>query len=138
MKFLKGFFILVSVICIAFTAFFAVASATGHIGTLTKLEAGIAKLAGGSDSPAGQGATGTESTISMLTKTYGLSTSQAGQLVDIAGQLGVDTDDPAEMNRFIANNAGNSEEIKEVAELYQSGAITEAQAKKLLAGIVDV
>lgn len=138
MKFLKGLFVIIAIIGIAFSAFFVVASATGNIATLTKIEAGIAKLAGNQSSSSGLSSDDSTSTVSMLTNSYGLTTSQAGQLINLAQQLGVNANDPAEMNRFIAKNADKAEEIREVADLYQSGKISETQAKKLLAGIVNV
>lgn len=139
MKFFKGLFIVISIICIAFSAFFVGASATGHIGALTKIETGIAMLAGdATGNSAAQGANDSTSTVSMLTNSYGLTTAQAGKVISLADQLGVDTSDPAEMNAFIAKNASNASEIKEVADLYESGQISEAQAKKLLSGLVNV
>lgn len=138
MKFLKGFFIVISIVSIAFSCFFVFASATGRISMLTKIEAGIAMLANSKDKAVGLGSGDSNSTVSMLTSTYGLTTSQAGQVIALAEKLGVNTSDPVEMNGFIAKNAGNASEIKGVAERYQSGQISEEQAKALLAGIVDV
>ena len=73
----------------------------------------------------------------MLTKDFGLSTSQAATVIDIADQLGVDTDDPAAVSGFVAKNIGNKEEIQDIAAMYQAGEISESQAKSMLKGIVN-
>lgn len=74
----------------------------------------------------------------MLTKDFGLSTSQAATVIDIADQLGVDTDDPAAVSGFVAKNIGNKDEIQDIAAMYQAGEISESQAKSMLKGIVNV
>ena len=78
------------------------------------------------------------STVGMLTKDFGLSTSQAATVIDIADQLGVDTDDPAAVSGFVAKNIGNKDEIQDIAAMYQAGEISESQAKSMLKGIVNV
>ena len=126
MKVLKGIFVVISVICIAFTAFFAYSAISGNTGPIDKLEQGISRLAHvtGISTPASS-----TSTVGMLTKDFGLSTSQAATVIDIADQLGVNTDDPA---------AGNKDEIQDIAAMYQAGEISESQAKSMLKGIVNV
>lgn len=75
----------------------------------------------------------------MLTKDFGLSTSQAATVIDIADQLGVDTDDPAAVSGFVAKNIGNKDEDQDIAAMYQWRArISESQAKSMLKGIVNV
>ena len=74
----------------------------------------------------------------MLTQDFGLSTSQAAKVIDIADQLGVDTDDPAAVSGFVSKNIGNKEEIQDIAAMLQAGEITESQAKSMLKGIVNV
>lgn len=141
-KLLKGIYIVISVCCIAFTLFFVISTATGNTSMLGKIEAGLTVVgtkAGVSDSGSGGGAStgsSSESTLGMLVNDFGLSTSQAGQVINIAGQLGVDTNNPAEMRSFIAKNAGNAGAIKEIANMYQNGQISESQAKAMLAGVV--
>lgn len=136
MKILKGLFVIISVICIAFSAFFVYSYASGNTGIITKLEQGIT-LAGYGTGLA-SGANGTTSTVSMLTNNFGLTTSQAGQVISIAEEMGIDTSDPSEVNALVAKNIGNADEIKSIAERYQSGAISESQAKSMLAGILNV
>lgn len=141
MKILKGIFIIISIICILFSCFFVYSSASGNTELLHKIERGLLVIgvnSGITTIHGSNGSSGSESTVSMLTEKFGLTTSQAGQVISIASQLGVNTDDPAEMSRFIAKNAGNADEIKDVARRYQSGEISESQAKALLAGIVNV
>lgn len=135
-KVLKGIFVIVSILCIAFTCFFVFASATGHTGILQKIERGILTLSSGVGIAPAQVA-GSGSTVSMLTDQYGLSTSQAGQVIALADELGIDTSDPVEMNGFIIKNVGNKDEIQNVAEMYQNGEISESQAKSMLKGIVN-
>lgn len=139
-KLLKGIYIVISVCCIAFTLFFVVSAATGNTSMLGKIEAGLtvvgAKTGVDSSSSGSSAGSSSESTLSMLRNDFGLSTSQAGQVISIASQLGVDTDNPAEMRSFIAKNAGNAGAIKEIANMYQNGQISESQAKAMLAGIV--
>lgn len=136
-KFFKGLFVVISIICIAFACFFVAASATGHISTLAKLEIGIAKLAGSTDAVDVQAADSSTSTVSMLANTYGLTTQQAGSIVALAEKAGVNTNDAAEMNGFIAKTTDNSDAIKSIAEQYQSGAISESQAKAMLTGVLN-
>ena len=135
MKVLKGIFVVISVICIAFTAFFAYSAISGNTGPIDKLEQGISRLAHvtGISTPASS-----TSTVGMLTKDFGLSTSQAATVIDIADQLGVDTDDPAAVSGFVAKNIGNTDEIQDIAAMYQAGEISESQAKSMLKGIVNV
>ena len=73
MKVLKGIFVVISVICIAFTAFFAYSAISGNTGPIDKLEQGISRLAHvtGISTPASS-----TSTVGMLTKDFGLSTSR--------------------------------------------------------------
>lgn len=137
MKVLKGIFVIISVICIAFTCFFVFASATGHTGILQKIERGLFVLSVGAGVSPAQSAGNSGSTVSLLTDQFGLTTSQAGQVIAMADSLGVDTSDPAEMSSFIAKNAGNKDAIQNIAEMYQDGEITESQAKSMLKGIVN-
>lgn len=74
----------------------------------------------------------------MLTQDFGLSTSQAATVIDIADQLGVNTDDPAAVSGFVAKNIGNKDEIQDIAAMYQAGEISESQAKSMLKDIVNV
>ena len=134
---LKGLFIIISVICIAFSAFFVYSYATGHTGLIGKVERGL-MIAGLGTGIAGSGAGGSSSTISMLTDGFGLTTSQAGQVIALADQLGIDTTDGAEMGAVVARNIGNADEIQGIAEAYQSGDISEAQAKALLKDVINV
>lgn len=135
MKVLKGIFVVISVICIAFTAFFAYSAISGNTGAIDKLEKGISRLAHvtGVSTPAGS-----TSTVGMLTNDFGLSTGQAATVIDIADQLGVDTDDPAAVSGFVAKNIGNKDEIQDIAAMYQAGEITESQAKSMLKDVVNV
>lgn len=134
-KVLKGIFVVISVICIAFTAFFAYAAISGNTGAIDKLERGISSLAhvAGVSTPASS-----TSTVGMLTQDFGLSTSQAATVIDIADQLGVDTEDPSDVSAFIAKNIGNKDEIQDIAAMYQAGELTESQAKSMLKDIVNV
>ncbi len=136
MKILKGLFTIISVICIAFSAFFVYSYASGNTGAITKLEQGITIAGYGTE--LASGANGATSTVSMLTNNFGLTTSQAGQVISIAEEMGIDTSNPSEVNALVAKNIGNADEIKNIAEDYQSGAISESQAKSMLAGILDV
>lgn len=137
-KFFKAVFVIISLLCIAFTCFFVFASASGNTAILQKIERGLFVAAVGAGVSPAQSGNGSDSTVSMLTNQLGLTTSQAGQVIAFADQLGVDTDDPAEMSSFIAKNAGNKDEIKYIAESYQNGNITESQAKSMLKGIVNL
>ena len=137
MKFLKGLFTIIAIICIAFTGFFCVSACTGHTGMLDKIERGLS-LTGMATGVGTLGADNSRSTISILTEDFGLTTSQAGQVISIASQLGVDTSDPQEVSGFVAKNIGNKSEIQDIAQMYQNGEITESQAKKLLKDIVNV
>ena len=134
-KILKGVFIVISVICIAFSAFFVYAAVSGNAGPIDRIERGLSTFAhvAGVSTPAGS-----TSTVGMLTKDFGLSTSQAATVIDIADQLGVDTDDPAAVSGFVAKNIGTKEEIQDIAAMYQAGEISESQAKSMLKGIVNV
>lgn len=134
-KILKGIFVVISVICIAFSAFFVFSAVSGNTGPIDKIERGLstfAHVAGVS------GPSSSTSTVGMLTQDFGLSTSQAATVIDIADQLGVDTDDPAAVSGFVAKNIGNKEEIQDIAAMLQAGEITESQAKSMLKGIVNV
>lgn len=137
-KFFKAVFVIISLLCIAFTCFFVFASASGNTAILQKIERGLFVATVGAGVSPAQSGNGSDSTVSMLTNQLGLTTSQAGQVIALADQLGVDTDDPAEMSRFIAKNAGNKDEIQYIAESYQNGNITESQAKSMLKGIVNL
>lgn len=138
-KLLKGIFIVISICCIAFTAFFFTSLASGNTSILSKIEAGVTMIGHKAGTNNSNSSTDSStSTLSMLKNDFGLSTNQAAQVINIAGQLGVDTDDPAEMRSFIAKNADNASAIKEVANMYQNGQISEAQAKAMLSGIVDL
>ena len=134
-KVLKGIFVIISVACIAFSAFFVYSAVSGNTGPIDKLQRGISGLAhvAGVSTPASS-----TSTVGMLTQDFGLSTSQAAEVINIADQLGVDTDDPAAVSGFIAKNIGNKSEIQDIAAMYQAGEITESQAKSMLKDIVNV
>lgn len=132
---LKGIFVIISIICIAFSAFFVYSAVSGNTGPIDKLERGLSTLAHvtGISTPAGS-----TSTVGMLTQDFGLSTSQAATVIDIADQLGVNTDDPAAVSGFVAKNIGNKDEIQDIAAMYQAGEISESQAKSMLKDIVNV
>lgn len=74
----------------------------------------------------------------MLTKDFGLSTSQAATVIDIADQLGRRYRRSAAVSGFVAKNIGNKDEIQDIAAMYQAGEISESQAKSMLKGIVNV
>lgn len=136
----KGVFIIISLCCILFTLFFLVSTVSGKTSMLGKIEAGLT-LAGSKahvndSSSSGTSSDSSESTLSMLKSDFGLTTNQAAQVIGIANQLGVDTENPAEMRSFIAKNSNNSSAIKGIANMYQNGQISESQAKAMLAGIV--
>lgn len=140
-KLAQGIYLVISLCCIAFTAFFVISTFTGNTEYLSKIEAGMSKaaqLTGLRNSSSDSSGDASTSTLSMLKKDFGLTTSQAGQIMSMANQLGVDTENPAEMRNFIAKNAGNSAEIKDVANKYQNGEISEAQARSMLAGVVEL
>lgn len=133
MKILKGIFIIISVVCIAFTCFFAYSYISGHTAPLAILGHQIAKLGGKhTNSTANSVAT------SKLTNEYGLSTSQANKVVDLASSLGVDTSDPDAVDAFIAKNADKVDDAQDLANAVQSGKMTEAEAYARLAGMLDV
>lgn len=136
-KFLKGLVGIIAALCIAFTAFFVYSYATGNTQGMLVIEAGIAKLANKAV-PGSNASSGSASTIGVLTSTFGLTTSQAGEVVSLAEDLGIDMSDPVEVSALAAKNAGNVDEIKEIAAAVQAGQMTEAQAKAKLAGIIDV
>lgn len=138
MKILKGIFVIISVVCIAFTGFFVYASCSGHTGPITKLQhaLSLASAATGVTPPGTN--TGSRSTMEVLTNDYGLTSSQASKAIDVAEQLGVDTSDPAEVSGFIAKNIGNKDAIENIANMYQSGQITSSQAKNMLSEIVNL
>ena len=127
-KILKGIFVIISIICIAFSAFFVFSVVSGNTGPIDKIERGLSTFAHVT------GISGPSSS----TSTVGLSTSQAAKVIDIADQLGVDTDDPAAVSGFVSKNIGNKEEIQDIAAMLQAGEITESQAKSMLKGIVNV
>lgn len=134
MKVLKFLFVTISILCIAFTAFFAYSYLTGHTAPIAIIGHQIAKLGG-----KGAGASADSSrAVSVLTSEYGLSSIQAAQVVDLAASLGVDTSDPAEVDAFIAKNADKVDDAQELADAVQSGKITEAEAYARLAGMLDV
>lgn len=137
-SFLKGLFVVIAVVCIAFTAFFLLAAARGDTAPIDRVERGVFALvhATGATLP---GTTSEDtSAVGLLTSQYGLTTSQAGQIVSMADQLGVDVSDSAEMSALVAKNIGNADEIRDIASRYQSGQISESQAKALLAGVINV
>lgn len=134
-KILKGIFVIVSIICIAFSAFFVFSVVSGNTGPIDKIERGLSTFAHVTGI---SGPSGSTSTVGMLTQDFGLSTSQAAKVIDIADQLGVDTDDPAAVSGFVSKNIGNKEEIQDIAAMLQAGEITESQAKSMLKGIVNV
>lgn len=134
-KVLKGIFVIISIICIAFSTFFVFSAVSGNTASIDRIERGLSTFAHvtGISGPASS-----TSTLGMLTQDFGLSTNQAATVIDIADQLGVDTDDPAAVSGFVAKNIGNKEEIQDVAAMLQAGEITESQAKSMLKGIVNV
>lgn len=137
-KLLKGIFVVISVLCIAFTAFFVIAAASGHSDRIDKAERGVFALLHLTGAPVPGASSGSTSTIGMLTGTLGLTTSEAGQVMALADQMGIDTSDTDRMRDLVAKNIGNAGEIKDVMGMYQAGEITESQAKNLLRGIIDV
>ncbi len=134
-KILKGIFVIISIICIAFSAFFVFSVVSGNTGPIDKIERGLSTFAHVTGI---SGPSSSTSTVGMLTQDFGLSTSQAAKVIDIADQLGVDTDDPAAVSGFVSKNIGNKEEIQDIAAMLQAGEITESQAKSMLKGIVNV
>lgn len=134
-KILKGIFVIISIICIAFSAFFVFSVVSGNTGPIDKIERGLSTFAHVTGI---SGLSSSTSTVGMLTQDFGLSTSQAAKVIDIADQLGVDTDDPAAVSGFVSKNIGNKEEIQDIAAMLQAGEITESQAKSMLKGIVNV
>lgn len=134
-KILKGIFIVISVICIAFSAFFVFSAVSGNTAPIDKIERGLSTFAHVTGI---SGPSSSTSTVGMLTQDFGLSTSQAATVIDIADQLGVDTENPAAVSGFVAKNIGNKEEIQDIAAMLQAGEITESQAKSMLKGIVNV
>lgn len=134
-KILKGIFVIISIICIAFSAFFVFSVVSGNTGPIDKIERGLSTFAHVTGI---NGPSSSTSTVGMLTQDFGLSTSQAAKVIDIADQLGVDTDDPAAVSGFVSKNIGNKEEIQDIAAMLQAGEITESQAKSMLKGIVNV
>ena len=137
MKILKGILIFISVLCIAFTCFFAYSYMTGRTAPILFLGHQIAKMGKQITGNTSTSST-TSSTIDTLTSEYGLSTSQAQQAVEIAESLGVDTSDPQEVNSFIAKNADKVDDAQALVEAVQSGRMSEAEAYSRLAGMLDV
>ena len=135
MKVLKAVFTIISVICIAFTCFFAYSYLTGNTTPLAILGHQIAKL-GGKSTTASSGST--SSAVSTLTNNYGLSSSQASQVVDLAASLGVDTSNPAEVDSFIAKNIDKVDDAQALADAVGAGEMSEAEAYARLAGMLNV
>ena len=137
MKILKGLFFIISIACIAFTLFFVYSYATHNTAVISFIAHQITKIAGGNTADA-QSNESKNATVSMLTESYGLSSSQANEVMSIAEELGVDTSDSNKVESFIAKNAGNASKIQEIANAVNSGTMTETEAKIKLAGILDV
>ncbi len=133
MKILKGLFVLISVVCIAFTGFFAFSYISGNTAPLAILGHQIAKL-GGKHATTGANST----TVNKLTNEYGLSTSQANKVVELASSLGVDTSDSAAVDSFIAKNYDKVDDAQALANAVQSGKMSEAEAYARLAELLDV
>jgi hypothetical protein len=138
LKILKGLFVVISILCIAFTLFFVYSYATGHTAPLAVMGKSIAKVAGQNTTTTSTSSAASSSTVSMLTEEYGLSSSQASQAVSIAEELGVDTSSPTQVNSFIQKNEGNADEIQSIAAAVQSGKMSETEAKIKLASILNV
>ena len=136
MKFLKGLFITISVVCIAFTCFFVYSYATARTAPITMVGKSITKFFGGKTANSSTG--DTKSAISMLTDSFGLTTSQAGEVVSLASELGIDTSNADEVRRLIEKNSGKADQIESIASSVQSGTMSEAEAKVKLANILDV
>ncbi len=132
MKILKGLFIVISIICIAFTGFFAYSYISGHTAPLAILGHQISKLAG---KPA---TTTNTATVNKLTNEYGLSTSQANKVVELASSLGVDTSDSAAVDAFIAKNSDKLDDAEALANAVKAGKMSEAEAYARLAEMLDV